>query len=37
MKIKEMRNTVICGDVIERLKMLPANSVDCIFTSPPYW
>lgn len=25
------------GDVMERLKALPDDSVDCIVTSPPYW
>lgn len=28
---------VIIGDVMEALKMLPSESIDCIVTSPPYW
>ena len=31
------RNRIICGDWIERLKELPAGSVHCVVTSPPYW
>lgn len=31
------RNEVIRGDALEVIKNLPDNSVDCIFTSPPYW
>ncbi len=25
------------GDVLERLREMPDNSVDCVVTSPPYW
>lgn len=25
------------GDVLETLKNLPDNSIDCVITSPPYW
>ena len=28
---------VVCGDAIERLRELPADSVPCVVTSPPYW
>ena len=28
---------VITGHALERLRRLPANSVDCVVTSPPYW
>jgi len=31
------RNTVLVGDVRERLAELPAASVDCVITSPPYF
>ena len=31
------RNRVLCGDVLEQLRTLPDECVDCIFTSPPYW
>ena len=28
---------VITGDAIEMLRTLPAASVHCVVTSPPYW
>ena len=28
---------LLCGDALATLKMLPAESVDCCMTSPPYW
>jgi DNA modification methylase len=31
------RNTILVGDVRERLRELPGSSVDCIITSPPYY
>ena len=27
----------LCGDALEVLQTVPANSVDCVMTSPPYW
>lgn len=30
-------NKILQGDVLERLRHLPSNSVDCVVTSPPYW
>lgn len=30
-------NTILIGDVRERLAELPDAAVDCIVTSPPYW
>ena len=30
-------NTILVGDAAERLKELPAESVQCCVTSPPYW
>lgn len=30
-------NQIICGDVLEKLKELSDESVDCVITSPPYW
>lgn len=30
------RNKILCGDVIEVMKKMPAGSVDLIVTSPPY-
>jgi len=32
----EMTNRIVCGDSLEVLKTLPDNSIDLIFTSPPY-
>ncbi len=29
--------TILEGDVFDRLRQLPAESVDCVVTSPPYW
>jgi site-specific DNA-methyltransferase (adenine-specific) len=31
------RNTVLIGDALECLAGLPASSVDCVMTSPPYF
>jgi DNA modification methylase len=31
------RNTILAGDVTDRLAELPAASVDCVITSPPYF
>lgn len=28
---------ILIGDVRDRLRSLPADSVDCVVTSPPYW
>ena len=30
-------NTVIQNDVMQGLSQLPAESIDCVVTSPPYW
>jgi len=37
LKLKEIVNTVICGDTLTVLKTIPGNSVNCVVTSPPYW
>lgn len=29
--------TILCGDVLEKLKEIPSESIDCIISSPPYW
>lgn len=34
---KNLENIVIQGDSLEVMKTLPAESVDCCITSPPYW
>ena len=31
------RRTVLLGDALTRLKQLPASSIDCCVTSPPYY
>jgi site-specific DNA-methyltransferase (adenine-specific) len=31
------RNAVLIGDALERLQELPAGSIDCVITSPPYF
>ncbi|MFA5365708.1 MAG: site-specific DNA-methyltransferase [Candidatus Bathyarchaeia archaeon] len=28
---------IINADVLEGLKQIPSESIDCVFTSPPYW
>ena len=30
-------NKILCGDSLTELKKLPAESIDCVMTSPPYW
>jgi len=37
MKIEELRNKIIQGHVVDALKLIPDDSIDCIVTSPPYW
>lgn len=32
-----MTTTILVGDVREKLRTLPSESVHCIVTSPPYW
>ena len=36
-QIDEIRNKIICGHVLDVLKQIPDESIDCIVTSPPYW
>jgi DNA modification methylase len=33
----DARSTFLVGDCIEAMRSMPANSVDCVVTSPPYW
>lgn len=33
----ELRNTIVLGDSVETLPEFPAESVDLVFTSPPYY
>src|SRR3990167_10379515 len=30
-------NRILQGDVSERIKEIPNNSIDCVITSPPYF
>lgn len=32
-----MNREILHGDVLEKLKEIPDESIDCIITSPPYW
>lgn len=32
-----MTVNILVGDVLDQLRKLPSNSVDCVVTSPPYW
>lgn len=36
-KIDEIRNKILQGNVLDVLKQIPDESIDCIITSPPYW
>lgn len=31
------RNTIFLGQAVDRLRELPAATVDCVVTSPPYF
>ncbi len=35
--IEKMINRVICGNALTVLRGFPADSIDCVITSPPYW
>ncbi|MES2289249.1 MAG: site-specific DNA-methyltransferase [Pseudomonadota bacterium] len=32
-----MTVTILIGDVLQQLRQMPDQSVDCVVTSPPYW
>lgn len=32
-----LSNRIFCGDALEVLRKLPADSIDCVITSPPYY
>lgn len=32
-----INNKIYCGDCLKTLKSFPAESIDCVITSPPYW
>ena len=35
--IEEIKNTILCGNVLEELAKIPDNSINMIITSPPYY
>jgi predicted methyltransferase len=35
--IEKLVNKIICGDALKVMKTFPAESIDCIVTSPPNW
>jgi len=32
-----MNGKILVGDVLEKIKEIPDESIDCVITSPPYW
>ena len=36
-KLNEILNKIIEGDTVEKLKLIPSNSIDLIFADPPYF
>lgn len=34
--MKEWIDKIHCGDVVDLLKKMPSEFVDCVITSPPY-
>jgi len=34
---QEWINKIHCGHVLDILKKMPSDFIDCIITSPPYW
>lgn len=35
--IENIKNTILQGDVLEQLRLIPNESIDMCITSPPYW
>ncbi len=35
--IDNLLDTVICGDVFDKMPEIPTGTVHCVITSPPYW
>ncbi len=35
--IDELRNTILQGHVLDKLKEIPDHSIDMVITSPPYF
>jgi len=36
-ELKDIINTVVCGDSLSVLETIPDESINCCITSPPYW
>ncbi len=36
-QIDNLLDTVICGDVFDKMPEIPTGTVHCVITSPPYW
>jgi len=34
--LEDFSNKIICGDCLELIKLIPNNSIDVVFTDPPY-
>lgn len=37
LEINDIINTIIQGNVLDRLKQIPSESINMVITSPPYW
>lgn len=37
MHIERIKNKILLGDALTKLKEFPDESIDCVMTSPPYW
>jgi len=35
--MESLDKRILVGDVLEKLKEIPEESIDCVVTSPPYW
>jgi len=35
--LSKILNTILLGDVLKQMRLLPDNCIDCIICSPPYW
>ncbi len=36
-KVNEILNSILQGDVLAQIRLIPSSSIDCVITSPPYW
>ena len=35
--ISNLKNSILCGDCLEKMLEIPSNSIDLVITSPPYF